>query len=146
MVESSANYLDELRDHYGRLAKAMGKIDRRLGHPEGFGVLASVTTTFDGLRYLHEIGEERNKKFTIYPYERVVSELASLDQAITSLQTVDRWSEEETALRQLNANVAHSVEALKSKTVSHLVSFYQKFTSQGSTIPGDSLSNDIARL
>jgi hypothetical protein len=44
--------LAELREHFERLANAMQKVDRRLGHPEGFGMLASVTTAFDGLRYL----------------------------------------------------------------------------------------------
>jgi primosomal protein N'' len=126
MVERSAVSLDELREHYGRLAKALGKFDRRVGHSDGFGVMASVTSTFDGLRYLHEIGEERNKKFINYPYERLVAELTALDKSITSLQTIDRWADEATELRQLNANVVRSVDSLKTKTVSHLVNFYQK--------------------
>jgi hypothetical protein len=131
MVERSAVSLDELREHYGRLAKALGKIDRRVGHSDGFGVMASVTSTFDGLRYLHEIGEERNKKFINYPYERLVAELATLDKSITSLQTVDRWADEATELRQLNANVGRSVDSLKTKTVSHLVHFIKNSHRKG---------------
>jgi hypothetical protein len=146
MAESSAASLAELREHFERLATAMQKVDRRLGKPEGFGMLASVTTAFDGLRYLHEVGEERNAQFARYPYERVLSELARMDTQIQSLQTVDRWTEEATELRSLNAAVARSVVELKTKTISSLVQFYLKFTTPGSAIPGDLLSNEVARL
>jgi hypothetical protein len=69
MAGYSAALLAELRENFGKLAAALQKMDRQLGHPEGFGIMASVTTAFDGLRYLHEIGEERNVKFEKYPYE-----------------------------------------------------------------------------
>jgi hypothetical protein len=143
MVESSAASLEELREHYERLATAVGKIDRRVGHSEGFGVMASVTSTFDGLRYLHEVGEERNAKFVKYPYERLSAELANLDKAVVNLQTVDCWSEEATTLRDLNTQVVHSISQLKGKTIASLDNFYRQFTSAGSSIPGDILKADV---
>jgi hypothetical protein len=146
MAESSAASLEELREHFEKLAKAMQKLDRRLGTPEGFGILASVTNAFDGLRYLHEIGEGRNEKFVKYPYEQLVGELAEMDRQITSLQTVDRWAEEATALRKLNGEVTRSLQDLKAKAISPLIQFYRKFTSSGSLIPGDILANDVAGL
>jgi hypothetical protein len=146
MMENSAASLGELREHYEKLANAVGKIDRRVGHSDGFGMMASVTSTFDGLRHLHEIGEERHAKFVKYPYESLVQELVDMDKAIANLQTVDRWSEEATALRQLNSQVVDSVNNLKSKTISNLVSFYRQFTTPGSAVPGDILANDVNRM
>jgi hypothetical protein len=146
MSESSSASLAELREHFERLAGAMQKVDRRLGHPEGFGMLASVTTAFDGLRYLHEVGEERNAKFVEYPYERLVKELQRMDSQLSTLQTVDRWAEEATELRRMNAVLSQSVTDLKHKTVRNLVHFYQKFTTPGSAVPGDLLSRDMSRL
>jgi hypothetical protein len=35
MMENSAASLGELREHYEKLANAVGKIDRRVGHPMG---------------------------------------------------------------------------------------------------------------
>jgi hypothetical protein len=55
-----------------RLDNAMQKVDRRLGHPEGFGMLASVATALDGVRYLHEVGEERNAKFVEYIHTSIL--------------------------------------------------------------------------
>jgi hypothetical protein len=154
MSESSSASLAELREHLERLANAMQKVDRRLGHPEGFGMLASVTTAFDGLRYLHEVLEERNAKFVEYPYQRLVKEsqkrlvkeLQSMDSQLSTLQTVDRWAEEATELRRMNAVLSQLVTDLKHKTVRNLVHFYQKFTTPGSAVPGDLLSSDVSRL
>jgi hypothetical protein len=146
MIRSSAASVDELREHYERLAKAMGKIDRRVGRSDGFGMMASVTTTFDGLHYLHEVGEERNEKFVKYPYEQIVKDLAKMDQAIATLQTIDRWTDEVTSLRQLNEKLACSVHDLKEKTIASLVNFYRRFTSPGSPTPGDLLTSEMSRL
>jgi hypothetical protein len=113
MVESSASLLGELQDHYERLEMQR---ERSIAESDTLKVLAAYdTSTFDGLRYLHEVGEERNEKFIRYPHEKVVKELAEMDKAIANLQTVDRWSEEATALRQLNDQVVHSVNDLKGK-------------------------------
>jgi hypothetical protein len=145
MVENSAASFSELREQFDKLATAMQKVDRKLGRPEGFGTMASVTSAFDGLRYLHEIGEERNEKFVQYPYESLIKELKLMDSQISHLQTVDRWSDEATDLRKMNAGLAQSVSDLKNKTVSGLVKFYHKFTTTHG-IPGDILSNDLSRL
>ena len=109
-------------------------------------MLASVTSAFDGLRYLHEIGEDRNQKFVKYPYERLVKELRVMDSQLAALQTVDRWTEEATDLRGLIAVVARSVADLRNKTVSGLVKFYHQFTTNGSAVPGDLLSKEVSRL
>jgi hypothetical protein len=146
MAEQSADSLAELREQFGKLAKAMQKVDRRLGVANGFGMMASVTSAFDGLRYLHEVGEERDAKFSKYPYDRVIRELAELDNQVASLQTVDRWTEEATNLRKLNQQLANSVADLRNKTVSRLVEFYHKFTTNRSPIPGDLLSKELAQL
>jgi hypothetical protein len=109
--------------------------------------MASVTTAFDGLRYSHEIGEERNAKFEKYPYERLFRELAEMDKQIASLQMVDRWAEEATALRKVNREVTRSLADLKAKAISPLIKFYKKFTTIGSLVPGDLLlASDVAGL
>jgi hypothetical protein len=64
MMENSAASLENFA--YEKLANAVGKIEAS-GSPDGFGMMASVTSTFDGLRHLHEIGEERHAKFVKHP-------------------------------------------------------------------------------
>jgi hypothetical protein len=125
----------------------MQKLDRRVGTPDGFGLLVSVTSsTFEGLRHLHEVGEERNEKFSKCPHDRVMKELAELDRQVSSLQTADRWAEEATELKRLNHQLAHAVNEPQNKTVLRLVAFCHKFTAPGSAIPGDILSREVTQL
>ena len=146
LADSSADSLSELREHFEILARAMQDFERRLGVPDGFGVMSSVTSVFDGMQHLHEVGEERNEKFVQYPYEKLIKQLAELDKQVSTLQTVDRWAEEATVLRQMNHQVMKSVEDLKNKTVSRLCEFYHKFTTPGGATPGDLLSKEVTEL
>ena len=146
LAESSADSLSELREHFEILARAMQDFERRLGMPEGFGVMSSLTSAFDGMRHLHEVGEERNAKFVQYPYEKLIKQLSELDKQVSTLQTVDRWAEEATVLRKMNHQVMSAVEELRNKTVSRLCEFYHKFTTVGAVTPGDLLSKEVSEL
>jgi hypothetical protein len=69
-----------------------------------------------------------------------------MDKQIALLQTVDRWTEEATELRKLNADLGRSVHELKGKTIAGLVNFYRRFTSPNSPTPGDILTNEMGRM
>jgi hypothetical protein len=56
MAEQSAESLAELREQFEKLANAMQKVDRQLGVADGFGMMASVTSAFDGLQHLDKVG------------------------------------------------------------------------------------------
>ena len=87
--ESSADSLSELQEHFDILARAMQDFERRLGVPDGFGVMSLVTSAFDGMRHLHEVEEERNEQYVQYPYEKLIKQLAELDKQVS---TTDGWS------------------------------------------------------
>ena len=147
LAESSADCLSELREHFESLAHAMLDFERRLGVQDGFGVMSLVTSAFDGMRHLHEVGKNRNEKFVLYPNKKLIKQLADLDKQVSTLQTVDSWAEEATVLRKMNHQVMRAaVEDLKNKTVSQLCEFYHKLTTTGGLTPGDLLSKEVLEL
>ena len=57
LADSSADSLSELREHFAIYACAMQDFERRLGVPDAFGVMASMTSAFDGMRHLYQVGD-----------------------------------------------------------------------------------------